>query len=72
VIINPLNYKQNKSYLQHWTGPTFSLTKVAPVGEALSALAVSKCGRYVAIGSMTSGDVNIYIGFSLQVVAKII
>jgi hypothetical protein len=67
VILNPVNYKLHKSYIQHWTGPTFAITKVAPVGEALSALAVSKCGRYVAIGSMGSGDVDIYIGFSLQV-----
>jgi prolactin regulatory element-binding protein len=31
----------------------------------LSALAVSKCGRFVAVGSMTTGDVDIYIAFSL-------
>lgn len=67
VILNPINYKQNKSYIQHWTGPAFSLSQVACVGEALSALAVSKCGRYIAIGSMTTGDVDIYIAYSLQV-----
>lgn len=67
VIMNPINYKQHKSYIQHWTGPSFSLTHVACAGEALSALAVSKCGRYVAIGSMTTGDVDIYIAYSLQV-----
>lgn len=67
VILNPINYKQNKSYIQQWTGPTFTLSQVACVGEALSALAVSRCGRYIAIGSMTTGDVDIYIAYSLQV-----
>jgi prolactin regulatory element-binding protein len=66
VVLNPTNYKQNKSYLQHWTGPDFSLTKVAVAGETLSALAVSRCGRYLAVGSMTNGDVDIYVAFSLQ------
>jgi len=66
VIVNPTNYKKDKSYLQHWTGPMFSLTKVAAVGETLSALAVSRCGKYLAVGSMTSGDIDIYISFSLQ------
>lgn len=66
LILNPTNYKKNKSYLQHWTAPDFSLTKVAAAGETLSALAVSRCGRYLAVGSMTNGDVDIYISFSLQ------
>jgi hypothetical protein len=68
VILNPLDYKKHKSYLQHWTGPSpFTLTKVKEVGSVLSALAVSKCGKYLAIGSMTTGDVDIYVSFSLQV-----
>jgi len=66
VIVNPINYKQNKSYIQQWTGPSFAISQVSCVGEALSALAVSKCGRYLAIGSMTTGDVDIYIAYSLQ------
>jgi len=67
VILNPVNYKQHKSYIQHWTGPSFAITRVTPVGGTLSALAVSRCGKYVAIGSMGDGDVDIYIAFSLQV-----
>ena len=66
VILNPTNSK-HKSYIQHWTGPNYTLTKVAQAGEPLSALAVSRCGRYIAVGSMTTGDVDIYIAFSLQV-----
>jgi prolactin regulatory element-binding protein len=67
AILNPTNYKKDKSYLQHWTGPSFALSKVAAAGETLSALAVSRCGKYLAVGSMTTGDVDIYVSFSLQV-----
>ncbi|XP_045511397.1 prolactin regulatory element-binding protein [Colias croceus] len=40
-------------------------------GESLSALAVRDDGRYVAVGTMFSGSVDIYIAFSLQRVVHV-
>ena len=66
AILNPTSSK-SKAYIQHWTGPSFALTKIAQVAEPLSALAVSRCGKFIATGTMTTGDVDIYVAFSLQV-----
>lgn len=41
--------------------------KSVGVDESLASLAVRDDGRFVAIGTMFSGSVSIYIAFSLQV-----
>lgn len=41
------------------------------IDECLAALAVRDDGRFVAIGTMFSGSVSIYIAFSLQRVLHI-
>lgn len=50
-----------------WEPEKAELLKAAAIDESLSALAVRDDGRFVAIGTMFSGSISIYIAFSLQV-----
>lgn len=69
TITNPTGRAgKQKAYLQMWEPESAELLKVASVDESLSALAVRDDGRFVAIGTMFSGSVSIYIAFSLQVI----
>ncbi|XP_012267003.2 prolactin regulatory element-binding protein [Athalia rosae] len=54
------------SFLQLWDVHTDSVLKSVPYKETLSALAVSDNGRFVAVGTMFSGNVDIFIAFSLR------
>lgn len=68
MLANPTGLaKKQNSYLQRWLPSEGALEKVAVVNESLSALAVRDDGRFVAVGTMFSGSVSIYIAFSLQV-----
>lgn len=68
MLANPTGLaKKQKAYLQRWSPAEGSLNKVAEIDESLSALAVRDDGRFVALGTMFSGSVSIYIAFSLQV-----
>lgn len=72
MLANPTGLaKKQKSYLQKWCPNVGTLTKVALVDESLSALAVRDDGRFVALGTMFSGSVSIYVAFSLQVMTFI-
>ncbi|XP_070153546.1 guanine nucleotide-exchange factor SEC12 [Polyergus mexicanus] len=57
---------KNPSFLQLWDTNTGVITKSAPYKEALSALAVSNDGKFVAVGTMFSGSVDIFVAFSLR------
>lgn len=57
---------KNSSFLQLWDANTGAITKSAPYKEALSALAVSNDGKFVAVGTMFSGSVDIFVAFSLR------
>lgn len=46
---------------------TGRLAGIAPIDESLASLAVRDDGQFVAVGTMFSGSVSIYIAFSLQV-----
>ncbi|KAM3959128.1 guanine nucleotide-exchange factor SEC12 [Aphomia sociella] len=66
TIANPLARSgKQKGLLQLWAAGG-ALLRAVRVGEALSALAVRDDGRFVAVGTMFSGSVDIYIAFSLQ------
>lgn len=68
MLANPLGRAgKQKGYLQQWDPDNGQLQKVAGIDESLAALAVRDDGRFVAIGTMFSGSVSIYIAFSLQV-----
>lgn len=68
TLANPTGLaKKQKSYLQKWAPSEGTLVKAAELDESLSALAVRDDGRFVALGTMFSGSVSIYIAFSLQV-----
>ena len=72
TLANPTGVaKKQKSFLQKWDQNTGMLIQVAAVDESLAALAVRDDGRFVAVGTMFSGSVSIYIAFSLQVSHKI-
>uniref|UniRef100_A0A182K7U2 Uncharacterized protein n=1 Tax=Anopheles christyi TaxID=43041 RepID=A0A182K7U2_9DIPT len=55
-----------KGLLQQWDPDTGRLTGMVEIDESLAALAVRDDGRFVAIGTMFSGSVSIYIAFSMQ------
>ncbi|XP_076647575.1 guanine nucleotide-exchange factor SEC12 [Halictus rubicundus] len=57
---------KNVSFLQMWDIDSGNIVKVAPYYETLSALAVSDDGKFVAVGTMFSGSVDIYVAFSLR------
>lgn len=58
-------------YLQEWNPDNGALTNAVGIDESLSALAVRDDGRFVAVGTMFTGSVSIYIAFSLQRVLHI-
>ncbi|XP_049287771.1 prolactin regulatory element-binding protein [Anopheles funestus] len=55
-----------KGLLQQWDPEAGRMTGVVEIDESLAALAVRDDGRFVAIGTMFSGSVSVYIAFSLQ------
>nr|XP_003707796.1 PREDICTED: prolactin regulatory element-binding protein [Megachile rotundata] len=57
---------KNPSFLQMWDIESGSVIKTVPFKETLSALAVSDDGKFVAVGTMFSGSVDIFIAFSLR------
>ncbi|KAL6433113.1 hypothetical protein ACFW04_006401 [Cataglyphis niger] len=57
---------KNPSFLHLWDANTGVITKSAPYKETLSALAVSNDGKFVAVGTMFSGTVDIFVAFSLR------
>ncbi|XP_020286108.1 prolactin regulatory element-binding protein [Pseudomyrmex gracilis] len=57
---------KNPSFLQLWDAHSGAITKSVPYKETLSALAVSDDGKFVAIGTMFSGTVDIFVAFSLR------
>lgn len=68
TIANPLSRSgKQKGLLQLWDPKDGSLRKTVLVNESLSALTVRDDGRFVGVGTMFSGSVDIYIAFSLQV-----
>jgi len=72
MLANPTGRAgKQKAYLQKWLPTDGILTKVVAIDESLSALAVRDDGRFVALGTMFSGSVSIYIAFSLQRVLHI-
>ncbi|KAJ8927683.1 hypothetical protein NQ314_019840 [Rhamnusium bicolor] len=69
MLANPTGLaKKQKSYLQQWLPEESILKKVAEFDESLSALAVRDDGRFIAVGTMFSGSVALYVAFSLQVI----
>ncbi|GLV45742.1 uncharacterized protein CBL_02762 [Carabus blaptoides fortunei] len=67
ALANPLTRgSKQKGYLQQWSPGEACLNKSVAIEESLSALAVRDDGRFVAVGTMYSGSVSIYIAFSLQ------
>ena len=56
-----------KGFLQQWDPDLGSLCNIVGIEESLSSLAVRDDGRFVAVGTMLSGSVSIYIAFNLQV-----
>lgn len=68
AITNPLGkVGKQRGFLQQWDCSLGKLRIAAPIDESLASLAVRDDGRFVAVGTMFSGSVSIYIGFSLQV-----
>lgn len=62
---------KQKGFLQQWNIETGRLNNIVGIDESLSALAVRDDGRFVAVGTMFSGSVSIYIAFSLQKVLNV-
>jgi prolactin regulatory element-binding protein len=57
---------KQKGFVQQWNTETGRLNNIVGIDESLSALAVRDDGRFLAVGTMFSGSVSIYIAFSLQ------
>ncbi|XP_035738102.1 prolactin regulatory element-binding protein-like [Vespa mandarinia] len=57
---------KDPSFLQLWDTESGNIIKFIIYKETLSALAVSDDGKFVAVGTMFSGSVDIYVAFSLR------
>lgn len=67
TISNPLQKAgKQKGFLQQWNIETGRLNNIVSIDESLSTLAVRDDGRFIAVGTMFSGSVIMYIAFSLQ------
>lgn len=72
MLTNPVaRTGKQQAFLQMWEPVNGELKKSALVNESLSALAVRDDGRFVAVGTMFTGTVFLYIAFSLQKVMTI-
>ncbi|KAL1513313.1 hypothetical protein ABEB36_002735 [Hypothenemus hampei] len=72
MLANPTGQaKKQMSYLQQWYPEEGIIKRCADFDESLSALAVRDDGRFIAVGTMFSGSVSIFIAFSLQKVLNI-
>ncbi|XP_063699521.1 prolactin regulatory element-binding protein [Culicoides brevitarsis] len=72
TLANPLGKSGKiKGFLQSWNIDTGKLNSIVDIDESLAALAVREDGRFVAVGTMFTGSVSIYIAFSLQRVLHI-
>ncbi|CAK1603566.1 unnamed protein product [Parnassius mnemosyne] len=82
TIANPVSRSgRARGLLQMWTGVCAGegqgqgagavLRRSVLLPEALSALAVREDGRFVGVGTMFSGSVEVYIAFSLQRVLQV-
>lgn len=72
TISNPVGKSGKiKGFLQQWNIETGRLNNITGFNEVLSALAVRDDGRFVAVGTMSTGSVYIYIAFSLQKVLHV-
>ncbi|XP_017133224.1 prolactin regulatory element-binding protein [Drosophila elegans] len=72
TIANPLGkVGRQRGFLQHWDCASGQLRQSVAIDESLSSLAVRDDGRFVAVGTMFSGSVSMYIAFSLQRVLHI-
>lgn len=68
TLANPLGKTgKQKGFLQQWNTSTGKLNNIVDIDESLSALAVRDDGRFVAVGTMFTGSVTVYVAFSLQV-----
>nr|SVE75816.1 EOG090X07XQ [Daphnia hispanica] len=71
TITNPIKSKL-PSFLQLWDTSSFLLIKSIVYNPSpISALATSPCGKFVAIGSMFGGCIDIYTTFNLKLVKHI-
>lgn len=57
--------------MQEWNPESGALVNSAAINESLASLAVRDDGRFIAVGTMFTGSVSIYIAFSLQRVLHI-
>ncbi|XP_043947511.1 prolactin regulatory element-binding protein [Drosophila biarmipes] len=72
TIANPLGkIGKQRGFLQRWNCASGQLQQAVAIDESLSSLAVRDDGRFVAVGTMFSGSVSMYIAFSLQRVLHI-
>lgn len=68
VLTNPTSKPGKMSaYLQLWEPENGTLKKSTAFSENVAALAVRDDGRFVAVGTMFTGSVDIFVAFSLQV-----
>lgn len=68
TISNPLGkVGKQRGYLQQWNCEDGRLINCVGIDESLSSMTVRDDGRFIAVGTMFTGSVSIYIAFSLQV-----
>lgn len=65
-VLSNATVAKHPSFLQLWDAHTGTIVRSAAYRETLSALAVSDDGKFVAVGTMFSGSVDIFVAFNLR------
>jgi len=73
TISNPMGSSKVPSYLHRWNAQSYTVEGTAKCrfGNALSAMAISDNGTFLATGTMSEGIVDIYTTFNLRKIKTI-
>ncbi|KAF4519044.1 hypothetical protein B566_EDAN001630 [Ephemera danica] len=66
LLANPARRSKQSSFLQLWNPSEATLVRSWASNENLCALAVNDDGKFVAVGTMFTGSVHVFVSFSLQ------
>jgi WD40 repeat protein len=71
AIANPVGKPKLPAYLIKYGYPSYKQQAARKSKETLSALAISPDERFVAVGAMFDGSVEVYVTFNLQLVKRV-
>jgi len=71
TLHNPMSSSRKPGYIVKWNTTSYVPEKMTTIHGSLSALAVSDDGRFLAVGSMETGSVSMYISYNLNLLKTV-